>query len=227
MTSEAAAPLPPPHPTDAKVRWRAWARAERRRLANDALASARAWSQAGAHLAAWPTWAHARWALVYLPFGDEPDPLGLAPVTAAPHATGTGPATTGRPRLAATRTPPDSDLLSVHALHPRVLERHPFGFAQPHASAVPVPVDQIDVVLVPGLCFDRRGGRLGYGRGLYDRLLAGLPREVVTVGVARDALVVAALPLEPHDVDVQWLLTERGLQRTRPRPGPGDDVGTS
>jgi 5-formyltetrahydrofolate cyclo-ligase len=192
----------PPPPAD-KATWRAWARAERRALARDDRARAAADLSLRRHLVDWPVWRGARWALVYLAFGDECDPLGRFP-----HA---------GPSLATTRTPAAGEPLSVHVHDPATLERHPFGFWQPSDRAPRVALDEIDVVLVPGLVFAADGGRLGYGRGLYDRLLVTLPEQAVTVGVTRDALVVPALPIEPHDVDVDWLLTESGLRRATTR----------
>lgn len=60
--------------------------------------------------------------------------------------------------------------------------------------------------VVPLLGFDRRGHRLGYGKGYYDRLLATAP--MFTVGVAFAAQEVAALPDEPHDVPLNAIVTE-------------------
>ena len=193
-----------PPPTADKAAWRAWARATRRALAHDEGGRAAADLSLQRHIVDWPVWRRARWALVYLAFGDECDPLGTP---GAHHG----------PRLATTRTPAAGRQLSVHVHDPATLERHAFGFSQPSAAAPSVALDEIDVVLVPGLAFDAGGGRLGYGRGLYDRLLATLGEHAVTVGVTRDALVVPRLPLEPHDVDVDWLLTESGLRRARSR----------
>jgi 5-formyltetrahydrofolate cyclo-ligase len=195
---------PAPSPSADKSAWRTWARARRRRLARDEAGRADAEGEMLTHLVAWPAWHAARWALVYLAFADECDPL-------AAHAHGEG------PRLATTRTPGGDEPLRVHAYDPAALERHAFGFSQPAADAPTVSLDEIDVVLVPGLCFDAHGGRLGYGRGLYDRLLREVSASTRTVGVTRDALVVPRLPIETHDVDVGWLLSESGLRRARPR----------
>lgn len=69
------------------------------------------------------------------------------------------------------------------------------------------PVDEgFDLVLVPGLAFDRRGGRIGYGAGFYDRFLAG--SEALKVALAYSLQVVDSVPVEPHDVPVDRILTE-------------------
>ena len=71
----------------------------------------------------------------------------------------------------------------------------------------------MDAILLPGLAFDRAGVRLGYGGGFYDRLLPDF--RGVTVGVIQAGLLVPALPREPHDLPVRWLVTERGARETR------------
>jgi 5-formyltetrahydrofolate cyclo-ligase len=95
-------------------------------------------------------------------------------------------------------------------------ERGRSGLLQPPADAPVVPVERVDAVLVPGLAFDTRGGRLGFGGGFYDRLLADL--KVARVGVTPAALVVLALPLEPHDALVEFLATQDGVRAV---PGGG------
>ena len=208
-----ADPLAPPPPPDAtKASWRRWARTTRRALA-DGDPERGAERAVAAHLRAWQRWRQARVALVYLAFGSELDPLAGGLLPAASDLSGVG---ASGPRLATTRTPEGSGGLQVHVYDPTALEAHPLGFSQPRADAPLVDLATIDVVLVPGLCFDERGGRIGYGRGYYDRLLALLSARVATVGVAREALVLPRLPTEPHDVAVRWLVTEAGLRRTAP-----------
>lgn len=79
--------------------------------------------------------------------------------------------------------------------------------------AVVVPEDEpepaaIDLVLVPGVAFTADGWRLGQGGGWYDRFLPMLRPDAVTVGVAFAAQVVDALPVEPHDVRVDLVVTD-------------------
>ncbi|MDR2360514.1 MAG: hypothetical protein LBD85_04445 [Oscillospiraceae bacterium] len=64
-----------------------------------------------------------------------------------------------------------------------------------------------DVIVVPGLTFDKSGYRIGKGGGFYDRLLAKSP-DSISVGLARDSLLVDAVPREPHDRRVELLITE-------------------
>ena len=69
-----------------------------------------------------------------------------------------------------------------------------------------VPVDSIDVVLVPGIGFDPKGGRLGRGGGYYDRFLSD-SRPPVVIGVAFDEQVVTQVPREPHDQMMSVVVT--------------------
>lgn len=72
-----------------------------------------------------------------------------------------------------------------------------------------VDMSEIDMVVVPGVAFDRSRNRLGRGKGFYDRLLAG--SRAVTVGVAFDCQLFDAdeIPVEPHDVALDYIITER------------------
>jgi 5-formyltetrahydrofolate cyclo-ligase len=78
---------------------------------------------------------------------------------------------------------------------------------QPQRTQAVAP-ETLDLVLVPGVAFDQRGGRLGFGVGFYDRLLSRLPRDIPTVGLAFDFQVVPRLPSQPHDIMLHAIVTE-------------------
>lgn len=88
-------------------------------------------------------------------------------------------------------------------------ELHPgaFGVPEPTGDA-PVSPETIDLILVPGVAFDRRGFRLGYGKGFYDRFLAASGDRAHRVGFCFDLQLVEVLPVEAHDVGMQMLITE-------------------
>ena len=65
----------------------------------------------------------------------------------------------------------------------------------------------VDVVIVPGLAFTLRGDRLGQGGGWYDRFLAGLRPDAVTIGVGFREQLVDHLPVEPHDIRLDHVVT--------------------
>jgi 5-formyltetrahydrofolate cyclo-ligase len=81
-----------------------------------------------------------------------------------------------------------------------------------------VPVDPagIDLILVPGLAFDGRGGRLGQGGGFYDRFLADPAVRAHRCGLAFEAQVVDRLDTDGHDQRVHSLATEAGLRSFEP-----------
>jgi 5-formyltetrahydrofolate cyclo-ligase len=79
---------------------------------------------------------------------------------------------------------------------------------EPPASSPAVPGREVDLVAVPGVAFDARGGRLGRGRGHYDATLARLPRSVFRVGLAFESQVVPSVPSETHDERLDAVVTE-------------------
>lgn len=95
-------------------------------------------------------------------------------------------------------------------------ESHRLGMRQPVAQGVSTPIHELDVVLVPGLAFDRAGARLGRGGGYYDRVLALKRSDAVSIGVTVEDRVLDVIPVEDHDLDVGWLATEAGVIECRP-----------
>ncbi|MBA4148078.1 MAG: 5-formyltetrahydrofolate cyclo-ligase [Verrucomicrobia bacterium] len=80
-----------------------------------------------------------------------------------------------------------------------------FGVHEPNGSCSSYPLKQLDLTLVPALAFDLSGNRLGRGRGFYDKLLADV--SGAKCGVAFDEQIIKQVPVEPHDVPVDYLLT--------------------
>jgi 5-formyltetrahydrofolate cyclo-ligase len=105
-----------------------------------------------------------------------------------------------------------------HEMQPRAvtgiagLRAGQLNVLEPDASvSEPVELDQLDVVLLPGLAFNpATGARLGRGKGHYDRILARLPSHSRCIGICFHLQLQEAVPLEPHDRHVQALVTERG-----------------
>ncbi|MGN0887166.1 MAG: 5-formyltetrahydrofolate cyclo-ligase [Candidatus Spyradenecus sp.] len=88
------------------------------------------------------------------------------------------------------------------------LRQGPHGIWEP-AEPLRVSRAEMEVVLVPGVAFDTRGGRIGYGAGIYDRLLAQLRPGVLRVGVAYNCQVLREpLPQEAHDRLMDYIVTE-------------------
>jgi len=73
----------------------------------------------------------------------------------------------------------------------------------------------VQLLLVPGLAFDDRGYRVGYGGGYYDALLDHVAPELLVMGVGFDLQVVDHIPEDPHDMPVDWLCTEKRIRDLR------------
>ena len=71
-----------------------------------------------------------------------------------------------------------------------------------------VPIDCIDIAIVPGLAFDEKGGRIGAGDGFYDHLIPRLPITTRKVAVALEEQVVSLVPMESHDKYVDIIITD-------------------
>lgn len=145
-----------------------------------------------------PQTAAARTLLLYHGMGSEPDTARLFPPL---WAAGKGlclPRCLPGNWMEARRVEPDSPLV-----------RHPYGMWEPGGDCPLIPPEEIDLVLVPGLAFDRSGSRLGRGGGYYDRWLAGYCG--LTIALCRDGLLMEAIPRLPHDLGVDLVVTETGL----------------
>lgn len=82
-----------------------------------------------------------------------------------------------------------------------------FGIQEPPLDAPLLSKEEIDLVLVPAVCYDRQGYRLGFGGGYYDRWLSQF--SGFTVGLCRNCILQDHVPLEPHDQSVQVLITDQ------------------
>lgn len=91
-----------------------------------------------------------------------------------------------------------------------------YGLREPTGSPA-AALAETDLVLVPGVAFDRRGGRLGRGGGFYDRSLPRGPAAPPVFGVALVLQLVDRVPTEPHDRRVDGVVTEAGVVRVAPR----------
>jgi 5-formyltetrahydrofolate cyclo-ligase len=99
-------------------------------------------------------------------------------------------------------------LLSFHAVAPDQLAPSRFGLREPSADAPAVALDEIAAFIVPGLAFDRAGGRIGWGRGHYDATFAAAAPGALRVGVAYECQLVDQVAREPHDVALHTIITE-------------------
>ncbi|MEM9558598.1 MAG: 5-formyltetrahydrofolate cyclo-ligase [Acidobacteriota bacterium] len=178
----------------------------RERLANQSPDDARRKSdRITQHALETPEVAHADGVFLCLSYGTEVDTWGLVDQLLQ-----------NGQRVYVPRADRDSHRLHVHA-YPCPLETLSFGLQQPPRSEPSIASHRlhelIDVILVPGLSFTRHGDRLGQGGGYFDRFLAAAPTPAL--GLAFDFQLVDDLPIEPHDVPMRAVITERGVVRAR------------
>lgn len=83
-----------------------------------------------------------------------------------------------------------------------------FNIEEPDGDDV-TDFSTIELVIVPGVAYDRRGNRVGRGKGFYDRLLKG--SSAVTIGVAYDCQLYDEIEADENDVPVQYVITERNV----------------
>ena len=159
------------------------------------------------HLRTWPVYRNARCVMAYVSMPGEvatmdilDDILAAGKCLALPlpePSDGTAPG----PRMRAVAAE------DWHSLRPG-----PLGIPAPDAAWPDVPPEQIDLVLVPGVAFDREGGRLGQGKGYYDHFLRCT--DACAAGVAYTQQIVTRVPREAHDIDMMALITARGVAVT-------------
>ncbi|MGD1996169.1 MAG: 5-formyltetrahydrofolate cyclo-ligase [Anaerolineae bacterium] len=101
--------------------------------------------------------------------------------------------------------------LVLHPYDVAHLSRHRFGMLEPTPDLPQVDPAALDVVLTPGVAFDRQGGRLGFGGGYYDRLL--LTTTALRVGVSYDQCLIDGVPCREHDQRMDWVVTPSELIR--------------
>lgn len=141
--------------------------------------------------------------LAYMPLPDEID---LVPALRACLASGM---IVALPRVG------ENGMLTLHGVGnvDADLPLSTYGIREPLPATAAVVPDAVDVVLVPGRAFDEAGGRLGRGKGYYDRLLHTL--RAVRIALAYDEQIVPRVPMERNDERVDWILTPTRTIRCR------------
>lgn len=150
-----------------------------------------------------PQVADARTLLLYHGMGTEPDTARLLePLWAL-----------GK-RVCLPRCLPGNEMEARVVRRETALVPHPWGMLEPGTDCPLADPADIDLVLVPGLAFDRSGGRLGQGGGFYDRWLAGF--SGTTIALCRAAVLLEHIPREGHDRRVDLVVTENTVYGSSP-----------
>jgi 5-formyltetrahydrofolate cyclo-ligase len=93
---------------------------------------------------------------------------------------------------------------------PAQLRRGRFGILEPYGTQRVIHPQEIGCIAVPGVAFDWHGGRLGFGKGYYDRFLGQLPATTYRCGLAFGIQVVPCVPQASHDICMHGIVTEQG-----------------
>ena len=152
--------------------------------------------RARALLAAQALWKTAQWVLFFAPLPEELDVWALL----------IGALSAGK-RVALPRFVAETrSYEACQILDPQVdVQAGHFGIREPTRRCTRLPSNRLDLILVPGVAFDLHGRRLGRGKGYYDQLLRTL--RGTRCGVAFDQQIVEEIPVAPHDVPLDCLLT--------------------
>ncbi len=113
--------------------------------------------------------------------------------------------------VAVPRSAPDGTMVFCRITDWAELRPGTFGVREPQDACPPVVPDARALCVVPGLCFDGFGCRVGYGKGYYDRFLQHFPGQ--TVGLCPAAALVQRIPATPTDWPVQQIVTEQEVRR--------------
>ena len=138
---------------------------------------------------------------VFIPLPGEPDIWTPSQQLMATQAA----------RIYAPRMMPGNQLDLVMISNTTALLRGPFGVIEPPLeSNALADLTTLDAIFIPGLAFSKDGGRLGFGGGWYDRLLARIPDKTIKIGVCWNELLIDSVPMDAWDVHVDGILTEAG-----------------
>lgn len=116
----------------------------------------------------------------------------------------------------------DGELELFHLTNPEELEVGMYRILEPKAElrtveAHKVDVKEIDLIIVPGVAFDREGGRTGHGKGYYDKLLEHARPDTPLVALAFECQLFDKIPMQDHDVYMDKVITEKAAYNGRGR----------
>ncbi len=105
-----------------------------------------------------------------------------------------------------------SNLISIQDL-----EVSTYGILEPKKDKIfTVLPEIIDIVIVPGVVFDKNGYRIGYGKGYYDRFLSSLDHKFIAIGICYDFQLIDEVPKDIYDYQLDYIVTDERIINTRP-----------
>lgn len=86
---------------------------------------------------------------------------------------------------------------------------NPFGYYEPVIDKVKqIKIEELDLIIAPGVVFDEKLNRVGFGKGYYDRILSKKRKDTKVIAVAYEFQVIEEVPTEPHDIKMDMIITE-------------------
>ncbi len=105
----------------------------------------------------------------------------------------------------------NGDITVYEYTGPSCLKKDSFGILSPDSALCPKAcLSDIHTVIVPGIAFDTKGRRIGFGKGYYDRFLIKIP-EAKKIGLCYEYQIADNIPSDEHDIPMDYLLTENRL----------------
>ncbi|MDX9872526.1 MAG: 5-formyltetrahydrofolate cyclo-ligase [Clostridia bacterium] len=136
--------------------------------------------------------------LIYLPFKNEVDTVPLIKMSRQNNK-----------RILVPVCRPHYTLLLSEFHDFNELTSNPYGISEPAPEFIrPIPPEEVDLAIIPGVAYDKAGYRLGYGAGYFDRFVSLLRPDCLKVAFIYDLQLLDALPSEAHDLQVDLILTE-------------------
>lgn len=93
------------------------------------------------------------------------------------------------------------------------LQESSLGILEP-CNGEEISLEEIDLIIMPGVAFDFEGNRIGYGAGYYDRYLANKKDKAIKIGIAYSIQIIGGINSEEHDIKIDCLITENGISRS-------------
>ena len=107
----------------------------------------------------------------------------------------------------------DTGLLTNYLLtDSTVIKMNSWGIPEP-VDGIEIPAEKIELVFIPLLAFDRKGNRIGYGKGFYDRFLSGCKSKVVKIGLSFFEASPNIEDISPNDVPLDYCVTPQKIYK--------------
>ncbi len=147
--------------------------------------------------------------MLYMPLGNETDTSAIIKTAFCDGKTVVFPVTDEK----------SGEITPFYASEDTKFLKGTFSVLEPVGTQI-ADMSKTDVILVPGIAFDKTGNRVGFGKGCYDRLLKD--SSAALIGFCYEFQICEHIPSEPHDIKMDALVTEKGLFRCKNTRLPAD-----